>query len=102
MNHKQLEKLIADDKHGIYSKPSGDLVVLPIRRHHDWLAKEMELIGEGSRIDDKEIKKQVLEQKKEKEKKAKKLIKKYGEEILEDLPHLFQGVNLQSISKDTK
>ncbi len=87
-----IEKLIDNDRHGVYRKPNGDMVLLPIRRHHDWLAKEMKLITHAERVDSEEVEKKAEEIMKERKKTAAKMLEKYGEEIIADMPSLFEGI----------
>lgn len=93
MTLKDIEKLIRNDRHGIYVKLDRSIVILPVRRHRDWLAKGMELIAEANSADSKEVQKKVEQKNKEKQHRAKELLEKYGEAISEDLPELFAKDN---------
>lgn len=93
MTEVNLEKLISNDRHGVYRKTSGDLVWLPMRRHQDWLRKGMTFVCEAERVDEEKVKQLAGEIEDERCKKAEALIEKYGEGIITELPEFFKGMN---------
>jgi translation elongation factor EF-Ts len=97
-----MDKLIELDKHGVYRKENGNLVILPVRRHRDWVAKGMEFISLGANVASEEVKKKIAEAEKTTEENAKSLIAKYGEEIINDLPDKFRKTKSRNTSKKNK
>jgi hypothetical protein len=102
MNDENIEKLINTDRHGVYKKQSGEMVLLPIRRHYDWIRKNMTFICDAKNVEDEKVKKIAAEKEEEYLKKKEQIIKKYGEEIINDLPEFFGNHKLSKFGKKVK
>lgn len=90
MTEINIDRLISNDKHGVYRKPNGGLVWLPLRRHQDWLRKGMIFVCEAERVDEEKVRQLASEAEDERRKKAEALIEKYGDGIAADFPEFFK------------
>jgi hypothetical protein len=102
MTDIEIERLISSDRHGVYRKPSGELVWLPVRRHYDWLRKGMVFVCEAERVDEEKVKRLSAETEALRRKKASELIEKYGDGIADEFPEQFKGLNLTKGKKIPK
>jgi hypothetical protein len=99
MTDMNIDRLISNDRHGVYRKSSGDLVWLPLKRHQDWLRKGMTFVCEAERVDEEKVRQLAGEAEDERRKKAEALIEKYGEGIASEFPEYFVGFNVKKRKK---
>lgn len=102
MTDINIEKLISDDRHGVYRKSNGSLVWLPLRRHQDWLRKGMAFVCEAERVDEDKVKQLASEADNERRRKAEALIEKYGEGITAEFPEFFNDHNKKDKRKNSE
>ena len=100
MTEINIDRLISNDRHGVYRKPSGDLVWLPLRRHQDWLRKGMAFVCEAERVDEEKVQQLAGEVEDKRCKKAEALIEKYGEGIASEFPEYFTNyIKINNLKK---
>jgi len=102
MTEKNIETLIETDQHGVYKKPSGDLVLLPVRRHGDWMRKNMTFICQAAHVEDEKVKRLAENADKSRIERAKKLLEKYGESVVKDMPEAFKGIDTRRLKTPEK